>query len=97
MSTEEWALFMQALLNERHYNKLLEDYGTKLTKEAAFGDLLKSLVSTRVAPLIKNLCANPSYQEEAAQGRFEFLRNAEVFRKAMNDAQDQFNWSKKSS
>lgn len=91
-----WALLIQALLNDKNYAQHLEDYGTKLTKEAAFGDLLKKLTTTRVAPLIKDLCTNPSYQAKAAQGRFEFLRNAEVFKRAMNDAQDRFGWNRRS-
>lgn len=91
-----WALLIQALLNDRHYPQYLEDYGTKLTKEASLGDILKGLTATRVAPLVKELCSSPTYQAKAAVGRYEFLRNTEAFKRAMNDAQDRFNWTKRS-
>lgn len=91
-----WALLLQAVLNDKRYPDLLEDYGTGLNKEASFGDILKQLTANRVAPLIKDLRTMPAYQAKAADGRFEFLRTSEAFRRAMDNARDRFGWSKKS-
>lgn len=91
-----WALLLQALLNDRRYPGLLEDYGRGLNKEASFGDVLKQLTANRVAPLIKELCSMPAYQAKATDGRFEFLRTSEAFRRAMDAARDRYGWSKKS-
>jgi hypothetical protein len=94
-----WALLIQALLHEKgskKYSGWLEDYGIGLTKEPGFGDLLKQLTGSRVVPLVKSLCAMPSYNAKAESGRFDFLRNTEAFKRAMDLASDKFGWSKQS-
>ena len=91
-----WALLIQALINDRRYPALLESYGTGLSKEAAFGDVLKQLGGTKVVPLVRDLCAMATYQNKAAAGRFEFLRATEAFRRSMDSARDRFGWSKQS-
>lgn len=52
-----WALLLQALFDAKQYPKYVEDYGTSLTKESAFSDVLQQLARSRVAPLVRELCA----------------------------------------
>jgi hypothetical protein len=42
---------VQALLNDRKLTDFLEDYGSNLIKQAAFRDILKQLIGSRVAPI----------------------------------------------
>jgi hypothetical protein len=91
-----WALLIQALLNDKKRSVYIEDYGTKLVKEAAFRDILKQLTGTRVAPLIKELFASPAYRDKVTQEKYDFLRATEAFKKAMTIAMDKYDWSKKS-
>jgi hypothetical protein len=91
-----WALLIQALLNDKRFSVYLEDYGSKLVKEAAFRDVLKQLTGSRVAPLIKELLGSPAYQDKVVQEKYDFLRATEAFKKAITIAMDKFGWSKKS-
>ena len=61
-----------------------------------FGDVLKQLTRTRVAPLLKELLGSSAYQEKVAQEKYAFLQTTDVFKKAMAIAADKYGWSKKS-
>lgn len=91
-----WALLVQALLNDKKLDGYLQDYGSSLAKEPTFGEILKQLTGGRVAPILKDLLASSAYQVKVAQGKYDFLRNSEAFKKAMVIAGDRFGWSKKS-
>jgi hypothetical protein len=91
-----WALLIQALLNDRKFSEYIENYGSKLTKEAVFRDILKQLTVNRVAPLIRELFACPAYKDKVAQEKYDFLRATEAFKRAMTIAMDKYDWSKKS-
>jgi len=91
-----WALLIQALLNDKKFSVYVEDYGSKLVKEAALRDILKQLTGNRVAPLIRELFASPAYKDKVAQEKYDFLRATEAFKKAMTIAMDKYDWSKKS-
>lgn len=91
-----WALLVQALLNDKKFSVYVDDYGSSLVKEAAFGDILKQLTGNRVAPLIRELLGSPAYQDKVAQEKYDFLRTTEAFRKAITIAMDKYGWSKRS-
>jgi hypothetical protein len=91
-----WALLIQALLNDKKLSVYLDDYGSKLAKEAAFRDILKQHTANRVAPLIKELFGSPAYKNKVAQEKYDFLRASEAFKKAMTFAMDKYDWRKKS-
>lgn len=91
-----WALLVQGVLNDRRHAELLEEFGGTLSKEARYGDLLKQIARTRVAPLVKKLSASPAYRAKAADGRFEFLRTSEAFKRAMDSARSDYAWTKRS-
>ena len=89
-----WALLVQALLNDDKYPAYREDYGTGLTKEASFADVLRQQTRTKIVPLLKDLCNMPAYESKIAEGKFDFLRTAEAYKRAMDFARDRFGWSK---
>jgi hypothetical protein len=91
-----WALLLQGILNHPRYPALLEEYGLGLTKEATFGDVLRQIASSRILPLLKDLCAVPAYKAKVEEGKFEFYRTSEAYRRAMDIARDKFRWSKRS-
>ena len=91
-----WALLIQALMNDKKFSVYVEDYGSKLVKEAALRDILKQLTGNRVAPLIRELFASPAYKDKVAQEKYDFLRATEAFKKAMTIAMDKYDWSKNS-
>jgi len=91
-----WALLIQALLNDKKFSTYRDDYGSRLVKEAAFGDILKQLTGNRVAPLLRELLSSPAYHDKVAQEKYDFLRATEAFRKAMTISMDKFGWNKKS-
>jgi hypothetical protein len=91
-----WALLLQALFNDKRLATFQEDYGTRLTKNVAFNDILKQLTGSKIAPLLKDLMASPIYSDKVSQGKYDFLRTSEAFKNAMNIAYDKFKWSRKS-
>jgi hypothetical protein len=91
-----WALLIQALFNDKKLLTYLDDYAQSLSKEATFGDVLKQLTATRVAPLLKELIGSSFYQDKVVQEKYDFLRTTEAFKRAMGSAGDKFGWTKKS-
>jgi hypothetical protein len=91
-----WALLLQGLLNAKNYQSLLESYGTDLRKEAAFADVLRQVASKRIAPLLRELCAVPANKSKADEGKFDFFRTSESYKRAMDFASDKFGWTKRS-
>ena len=90
-----WALLIQALLNEKKCTQCRELYGGSMQLEFAFGDLLKQLAAIRVWPLLKDVINSPSYKDKIEQNKYDFLRTADAFKKAMNLAADKFGWQKR--
>jgi hypothetical protein len=91
-----WALLIQAMLNDKKHQTFRDLYGDSLKREFAYGDVLKQLTGTRVWPLLKDLLNSPHYRDRVERNKYEFLRTADAFKKAMNLAQDKFGWQKKS-
>lgn len=90
-----WALLAQALLNDRKISEHLENFGATLTKEAAFGDLLKQLTGKTVAPIIKELISSAHYKDKVEQEKYDFLRTNDAFKRAMIIAK-KYGWGKES-
>jgi hypothetical protein len=90
-----WALLIQAVLNDRRLEQYREQYGTSLAKEATFSDVLKQLATTRIMPLLKELIASPTYRAKVEQGKYDFLRSSEAYKRAMDIAGNRFDWSKR--
>jgi hypothetical protein len=91
-----WALLLQALFNDKNFSAFQADYGETLVKEVAFSEFLKKLTAGKVAPLLKELMASPTYAEKVSQERYDFLRTSEAFKNSMNIAYAKYQWSRKS-
>jgi len=64
-----WALLHQAARNNGQYCNWVEAYGSSLTKDATFREIIGVQMRNKVAPLIKKLCALPVYQACNGFGR----------------------------
>src|SRR5262249_33313151 len=58
-----WALLIQAMFNDPKLPQVLEDYGTSLRKEAAFREYLRTLASSRLFPILKDVLGRQEYKE----------------------------------
>lgn len=91
-----WALLIQAIFNDERLNEYCEQYGTQIYMEADFTEILNSLASRRVRPIISKVVENKQYKEMIENDKFSFLRTKEMYRRCMNIAYDRFGWNKKS-
>lgn len=91
-----WALLIQAILNDPKLPQVLEDYGTSLRKEVAFREYLRTLASSKLFPILKEVLGRDEYKERLEKERYDFLRSKEVFNQCKEVAADKFGWVKKS-
>lgn len=91
-----WALLIQGLLNDPKLPELLEEFGTSLKKENLFREHLKSLASSKLLPVLKEVLATEQYKERMDEERYDFLRTKEVFNQCKTVATEKFGWVKKS-
>lgn len=89
-----FALLLQALLNDKNYKSYVEDYGCDLIKSISFKEILKKIAKSKIAPLVREIVSSEEYKDRVAQGKFDFLRNSDVFKKAMSVARTRYGWSK---
>src|SRR5262249_49157743 len=94
-----WALLLQAILNQgkEELQALKATYGSALTREVAFGQLLKEFCKKEIVILLKTLLSHANYSEKVSQGRYDFLRTSDSFKMCMNTAHQnkKLGWSKK--
>jgi hypothetical protein len=91
-----WALLIQAILNDPKLPQVLEDYGSSLRKEAAFREYLRSLASSRLFPILKEVLGREEYKERMEKERYDFLRSKDVFNQCKDIGAEKFGWLKKS-
>lgn len=91
-----WALLIQAVLNDPKLPQILEEYGSSLRKEVAFREYLRTLASSRLFPIVKEVLGRDEYKERLSKERYDFLRSKEVFNQCKDVAADKFSWLKKS-
>ena len=91
-----WALLVQALFNDEHFESNLEKFGTSLTMEVEFTDILKDMASKRIRLIIGELTAGERYVEDIELSKFGFLRTKATFQRCMDIGSERFGWSKKS-
>lgn len=90
-----WALVVQGMLNERDVNDRAELWGRSLRLEIEFRNWLLEIATTRCRFILSDLVEDKLYREKAAEGKFDFLRNAAAFKKAMEFAYKRYKWSEK--
>jgi AIPR protein len=90
-----WALLIQAILNDTKLPQVLEDYGSNLRKEAAFREYLRTLASSKLFPILKDVLSRDEYKDRMEKERYDFLRSKEVFNQCKEVAAERFGWLKK--
>jgi len=73
-----WALLIQAILNDPKLPQVLEDYGSNLRKENTFRDYLRTLASSRLFPILKEVLSREEYKDRMDEERYDFLRSKEI-------------------
>lgn len=91
-----WALLIQAILNDPKLSQVLEDYGSSLRKEAAFREYLRTLASSKLFPILKEVLGREEYKDRLEKEKYDFLRSKDVFNQCKDVAADKFGWVKKS-
>ena len=91
-----WALLIQGILNDPKLSELLDEFGTSVRKETAYREYLKTLASSKLFPVLKEVLGSEEYKERMDNERYDFLRTKEVFNQCKNVAADKFGWTKKS-
>lgn len=91
-----WALLAQALFNDPKITDYTEGFGGDLTIENDFAELLKSLASKRIRPILSDLVSEPRYQEMIESAQFGFFRTKATYQRCMNIGAERFGWKKHS-
>jgi hypothetical protein len=91
-----WALLIQGLLNDQKLAEYLEEFGNSLAKEVSFREVLKTLASGKILPVLRDILEDKLYQDKIDKEKYNFMRTKEIFKKCMDSAYDKFGWTKKS-
>lgn len=91
-----WALLIQGILNDSNLDGYVEAYGTGLTRETSFREILKQIARTRIVPIMREVLRVSSYQERIHKDKLEFLRTNDMYSRCMNVAAEKYGWKKKS-
>jgi len=91
-----WALLIQATLNAKSLDDLLECYGRSLTLEHGFGDSLKEWAAGRVLAVMKEAYSEPANRQKIDAERYTFTKTKEVYQRCMQVAGERYGWSKRS-
>jgi len=91
-----WALLLQGIFNDPHFQDLLQQHGGDLRKTWEFKDYLRKVASARVLPILKAILSHKDYAPAIKLGKFEFLRTKNVFDRGMDLAGKMFGWTKRS-
>lgn len=83
-------------MNDPKLPQVLEDYGSSLRKETAFREYLRTIASSRLFPILKEVLSRDEYKERMGKERYDFLRSKEVFNQCKDVGAEKFNWLKKS-
>lgn len=89
-----WALLIQAIWNHPKFQQHVEAYGQSMVIEYPFVELLNSLASQRVKPIIAEALKRPNYQAKVENADFGFLRTNPFYRECMDIASDKYGWKK---
>jgi hypothetical protein len=87
-----WALTCQGLLNDPDLDQLAENFGVDLSLKVQFKEYLLRLAGNRVRLILKELIADPAYQDKVANVNYSFLRTNPAFERAMEAAHAKYGW-----
>jgi len=87
-----WALLCQGLLNHPKLEELAEAHGSSMAIPADYTELLTTLATTRVRPLLADLMTDKDYHLKVQEQNFSFLRTDSAFDKCMENAYKKWRW-----
>ncbi|WCL48598.1 AIPR family protein [Leptospira sp. GIMC2001] len=90
-----WALLIQGILNDKKLDSFCEDFGTRLSVESNFGEIIKDLGIKKIKPLIADLAAEPKNVKSIEDEKFTFLKTKSAFDYCMKAAKNRYGWDKK--
>lgn len=89
-----WALLFQAIWNHSKFQDWVESYGSSLSVQFAFVDVIGSLAAQKVKPIIAEALKRPQYQTKLANEELGFLRTNAFYKECMEIAGDKYGWKK---
>lgn len=89
-----WSLLIQAILNDPKLDSWIENYGTSLTSEANFTDILRQLADKKVRHILQEIWRDDKYQKNIEDQNYLFLRNKSTFDHGMKIASEKYQWNK---
>ena len=87
-----WALTIQGLLNDKHIENILENYGNSLTVEADFNSSVKNLGSGKIRIILSELIKKPEYEDYIKNEKFSFLKTRGAFNDCLRIAKEKYSW-----
>lgn len=87
-----WSIMLQSLFNDPKINVYAEKYGSSLTIEGDFNELLKDLASRKVRMILSDLAKEDRYNELINEGKYSFLKTRATFNRCMEIAYNRFDW-----
>ncbi len=91
-----WAILIQGLLNHPKLAELLDEYGSGLRRETAFRDQVKTIATSCVLPVLRELFVRDEYKSRLDEERYDFLGTKDFFQQCKEVAFEKFEWTKKS-
>jgi len=85
-------LTIQGLLNDKHIENILENYGNSLTVEADFNSSVKNLGSGKIRIILSELIKKPEYEDYIKNEKFSFLKTRGAFNDCLRIAKEKYSW-----
>jgi hypothetical protein len=90
-----WALAIQAILNDKDLNLLLENFGEDLKAGPDFRERLAKIATTRLAPILNAAISMLPYRDQIKEEKLTFLKTNAFFKVCRNQGADKFDWALK--
>jgi AIPR protein len=87
-----WALTIQGLLNDDNLSEKSANYGKTLSMEADFTNLLKSIASKKIRPILAELITQKRYKADVEQQKYSSLKTRSAFNDCMEIARKRQGW-----
>jgi len=91
-----WALLAQALFNHKNLETWLDQFGRTTSMGVDYTEVLKSLLLSKVVPVVKKTAAENPYAASLEEDKFAFLRTKRFFDRCMDQAENDHGWEKRS-
>ncbi len=89
-----WALLFQGVWNHSKFAEYVDSFGTSMSVQYAFVDLLNALAAQRVKPILVEAFKRPVYAAKIANEEFGFLRQNAFYKECMEIAWTKYGWKK---